>query len=48
MNPGRIPRGRGGSGVYEARMSESERQINPFFYTKEILVELEISLRPGA
>ena len=29
LNPGRVPRGRGGSGVYEAKMSEPGGQVNP-------------------
>ena len=43
-NPGRIPHGRGGSGVHEIRMADRKPDVKLFFYTDEILDQLELWL----
>ena len=45
-NPGRIPSGRGGSGVHEIRMTDRKPSVKPFSYTDKILDQLEQSLSP--
>lgn len=42
--PGRIPRGRGGSGAYGSNMVDSEALVKGFFHTRISLHEIEESL----
>lgn len=44
QNPGRIPRGRGGSGVYEENMVDRGAGVKSFLYTEEAIEEIEASL----
>ena len=46
QNPGRIPSGRGGSGVHRTIMVSNRPDVKPFSYTEEILDQLELSLSP--
>ena len=46
QNPGRIPNGRGGSGVHGETMVDRDSRVKLFSYTNEILDELETSLSP--
>lgn len=43
-NPGRMPGGRGGSGVYEVNMAEGTPDVKRFSYRDDFLDELEASL----
>ena len=43
-NPGRIPGGRGGSGVYEATLEERMPEIKNFSYANDPLDDLDASL----
>ena len=43
-NPGRIPFGRGGSGVYTMNIEDGRREVNDFCYTDKILDDLEVCL----